>query len=59
MARGKNSDLPNGKAMNFQAGMELAVKSIWEVLRRDKAKDTILCSPGEAERFNPPGTPHL
>ena len=51
MARGKNSDLPNGKAINSQAGMELAVKSICDILRRDKAKRTALCSPAEGEQF--------
>jgi hypothetical protein len=42
MVRGKNSDLPNGKVINSQAGMDKAVKSICDILRRDKAKGALL-----------------
>ena len=42
MVRGKNSTLPNGKIINSQAGMDKAVKSICDILRRDKAKGALL-----------------
>jgi len=42
MVRGKNSNLPNGKVINSQAGMDKAVKSICDILRRDKAKGALL-----------------
>jgi hypothetical protein len=42
MVRGKNSNLPNGKIINSQAGMDKAVKSICDILRRDKAKGALL-----------------
>jgi hypothetical protein len=41
MVRGKNSDLPNGKVINSQAGMDKTVKSICDILRRDKAKGAL------------------
>ena len=44
MAKTTNSNA-NGKVINSQAGMDKAVKSICDVLRRDKAKGARLYVP--------------
>jgi type I restriction enzyme M protein len=45
MAKGKNNNGSNGKIINSQASMDKAVKSICDILRRDKAKGARLYVP--------------
>lgn len=45
MAKRKNNNSPNGKTINSQASMDKAVKSICDILRRDKAKGARLYVP--------------
>ncbi|MGB3459783.1 MAG: type I restriction-modification system subunit M N-terminal domain-containing protein [Halobacteriota archaeon] len=45
MAKGKNNNRSNEKIINSQASMDKAVKSICDILRRDKAKGARLYVP--------------